>query len=829
MLGRYDEDLQNNSFYKEIRKNHLDIIEKVVEERWIICVPKEESVTKNIVTEDILDHILIPDIDLPASHLSTLSKKRVLVQNETITPQNYSLRQNIIKILFQETYYNANSTKYTVWCIDRPLNDNITCTKTYKFCSLVTLQDCIEFLCNTIGDFVHSNIQGFCEGFISENPNFAIFPCEVQKEELQKFFLQCLEGCSKEVVGHHDPQFVKNFNVAVETCMQYYLRNTILNGISNCVADEEAQLNKIIQNLSDLEFQEMDISPTIGDQIFKAKCELSKIDKHNTILGKLCCLRNTFNIFSKCASNDKCFTCDDLLQILVYVIVKLPVGNWITNLKYISEFKFTRTDVSDENSFLVATLEAAIHYIKSGSIFEDISGKMSEDYLCKLVKNSQLEEIRAIIKNSKEKGKAIFHLCHPLCSCATCENLFEDTNTESTVNSKRQTLLHIAVLYNKLDVVEIAVEMGCDVNATDNFGETPLHYAAKKGHQTILLFLIQNNAKTNEKNREGNTPLHLAVSNGHERCTKALIFCSEDGVNDKNNIGNTPLHIAAKLGYLEIIKVLIEGGASVHLNNFCKLSAKDVALNYHVVKALHCEDADTFSAKIVIPPVEGSVFEKARPESTEQQKKIDRLLKAIQNNDLPLTCFYLGIPNLSFTENMATSKTEHHPLCSCDDCKSCFDSIADLKSPVKQCDINSRNLEGYTPLHVAAKYGRTEILRLLLETGAACNPKTCRSLYTPLHLAAMYQKTGAARELLKNASCEVDAQDSRGNTPLFYACSRNDVKMIELLLTQGANTRVKNQDGVTALREAERKMLYNVVALLKGVDGRVEDEELFGI
>lgn len=59
----------------------------------------------------------------------------------------------------------------------------------------------------------------------------------------------------------------------------------------------------------------------------------------------------------------------------------------------------------------------------------------------------------------------------------------------------------------------------CDLNpincCSDDHGFSPLHWAAKEGHFKIVELLMQRGARINATNRGDDTPLHLGAAHGH--------------------------------------------------------------------------------------------------------------------------------------------------------------------------------------------------------------------------------------------------------------------------------------------------------------------------
>ena len=60
------------------------------------------------------------------------------------------------------------------------------------------------------------------------------------------------------------------------------------------------------------------------------------------------------------------------------------------------------------------------------------------------------------------------------------------------------------------------------MNARNNNGETPLHWAAQEGHTEIARALITAGAKVNLADNYGRTPLNLAALHGHTETVEIL-------------------------------------------------------------------------------------------------------------------------------------------------------------------------------------------------------------------------------------------------------------------------------------------------------------------
>ena len=115
-----------------------------------------------------------------------------------------------------------------------------------------------------------------------------------------------------------------------------------------------------------------------------------------------------------------------------------------------------------------------------------------------------------------------------------------------------------------------------------------------------------------------------------------------------------------------------------------------------------------------------------------------------------------------------------------------------LKQPSIQ--IDATNMADETALMLAANANDLASANLLIEAGASVN----RPNWTPLHYAASKGHTAMMRLLIEN-DAYVDAESPNGTTPLMMAAYYASPNAVKLMLEEGADPLLKNQDGQTAL------------------------------
>ena len=113
---------------------------------------------------------------------------------------------------------------------------------------------------------------------------------------------------------------------------------------------------------------------------------------------------------------------------------------------------------------------------------------------------------------------------------------------------------------------------------------------------------------------------------------------------------------------------------------------------------------------------------------------------------------------------------------------------------------SGKKVRHVTPLLVAARFGHSAIVDLLLRHGANPNHQNSGKV-TPLFVAAQYCHAQAVGSLLA-AGASIDCQTVTGTTPLSKACEAGSAPIAALLLQRGADARAARNDGTTCLFHA---------------------------
>jgi ankyrin repeat protein len=133
-----------------------------------------------------------------------------------------------------------------------------------------------------------------------------------------------------------------------------------------------------------------------------------------------------------------------------------------------------------------------------------------------------------------------------------------------------------------IQIMDLLIQNGANVNATNIYSETVLHKACEYEDVESIMYLLRNNVKVNAKNNQGKTPL-LVVLYAYipeEDKLKVVNEFIEKGakVNVKDTVEyNTPLHLACDSNDIEVVKLLINNGAYRSSKNKYNETPLDIA------------------------------------------------------------------------------------------------------------------------------------------------------------------------------------------------------------------------------------------------------------
>jgi len=128
-----------------------------------------------------------------------------------------------------------------------------------------------------------------------------------------------------------------------------------------------------------------------------------------------------------------------------------------------------------------------------------------------------------------------------------------------------------------------------------------------------------------------------------------------------------------------------------------------------------------------------------------------------------------------------------------------LETLERLGADLSSVEVDTKLMHGRCSLAmVLAHFQQTEALRFVLGRGAPPGASSGSAGWTVLHVSVSQDLPLEVLELELQYGARPDAQDVHGRTPLFDACVKNRLDVIELLLRHGTPLDVKDACGSTA-------------------------------
>lgn len=321
-----------------------------------------------------------------------------------------------------------------------------------------------------------------------------------------------------------------------------------------------------------------------------------------------------------------------------------------------------------------------------------------------------------------------------------------DVPVDAYRDSSGRTLLIVAAMAGDEAVVAYLLERGCDPNETDTRGWTALHCAsAYCKSQVCMLLLEQENIDVERVHNGGATALTVAAHAGLATVVERLIARGAD-VQWKNVMGLSPLIMAIDGGNPAIAKMLISAGCAV-----------DDSDNVVGLTALHLATflADDDTIELILKKLDLEPERKRQCINLRTKFGLTCLHRAVANGHLSTVRILLAHgadPNVREGRKRAVSimKSMGKAAMAQGDAGSQqppgFQSILVShfvnRSPHDSLDTMG---EGATPLHYSARAGDSQMVKLLLASGADPRLAMGRSKLSAVDVALKHDAHAAIR------------------------------------------------------------------------------------
>lgn len=308
------------------------------------------------------------------------------------------------------------------------------------------------------------------------------------------------------------------------------------------------------------------------------------------------------------------------------------------------------------------------------------------------------------------------------------------------------TALHWAVYHQQVELVRNLVERGAQVSAANRYGVSPLSLACQNGEPEVVKLLLEAGADPNVALPGGETALMTAARTGKRRIVEALLTRGADA-NSRERKGQTALMWAAAEGHTEVVSALLNAGAK----RDTALSSGFTALFFAIREGRTATVLRLLEAGCDV----NDVMRTRRNSGGRGRLRTSPLLLAVENGHLELAQKLVAAgadPNSSPAGYSA------------------LHAITWVRKPIRG--------DGDPPPIGSGSLDSLTFVKYLVGAGADVNQRLERG------------KSGAGRFA------------TTGSTPFVLAARSSDIPLLKLLTELGADPKIPNADGCTALLAA---------------------------
>ena len=387
------------------------------------------------------------------------------------------------------------------------------------------------------------------------------------------------------------------------------------------------------------------------------------------------------------------------------------------------------------------------------------------------------------------------------------------------------TPLHFA---GSLGMAKLLVSKGARIDAMNDYGATPLYDAVHRGLSEVVAFLLQNGADPNVKDEVGQSVLERALVVRDEKSAISLI---QSGADVNAAWAKTPLHIAAQKNLPKAAAALIENGANLTAMDeirgatpmhFAALSGSEEILSLLIQKTtIQAVNAKTSPGATPLHYAGLGGQAQALEQLINAGAQFDLvLLEAAATGDLPKLRNIIEKTPDAVRQADSYGWTALHWAVAMQQ----YDAVIALRS----ANVRALDNEKRSPLSLALRRDNLKMARLLLAQGARMDPSD-ESILAEIDYAARMGRLATLKFVITQG-IPVDVRFSCGGTPLHRASANGQVEAVRYLIDEGADVNAVDNANNTALSAAcftaPKATVVQTVELLldNGADPYIEDD-----
>lgn len=203
----------------------------------------------------------------------------------------------------------------------------------------------------------------------------------------------------------------------------------------------------------------------------------------------------------------------------------------------------------------------------------------------------------------------------------------------------KRTPLHLAASEGHAQIAELLLVNGADMMAKDRFNRTPIDDALKNGHKEVLRVMKQYGAEIPGKIVEASNKMEKLLgmdlidhaAKGRLELVKKYVENGAD-MNFHNYDRRYPLHLAVTEGHTDVVRYLLEAGASVNAKDRWGSTAYDEAVKREDKEIMHLlEEAGGLPGALLVEPNSPSMSNPSNHSATDSGEAQRRPATSIHN------------------------------------------------------------------------------------------------------------------------------------------------------------------------------------------------------